>query len=324
MATQTTPSAYETQPTPEFDARCMQALQNWRKGNLSSEEVVKIFNAMHDEAVATHHYANQGRAQHLLGYTSHYLGKLPTSIMHYEKARRLFSLVDNQNYVAKMDLNQGENYRFRGEFSRARRMYRAAYENARKIGNEARIVQTMAIVNEGLVLIAMGDNEMARAALHEGYRLSEALKDEPNDFLASIRSEIHSGYAKVDMLSGDLESAWDNACLSQVYADQTQEQIEIGIAQRIKGEVMTALMKAKHPQATDNPDDYFRAAMFAFREVDAEAEIARTIFAQARSLAARGKRVPAAKMFREAMVAFTRLGMTDDAAKAAEAQLRVL
>jgi len=42
------------------------------------------------------------------------------------------------------------------------------------------------------------------------------------------------------------------------------------------------------------PDYYFEAALEAFREINAEAEMARTMFAHARSLNVRGRRTTAA------------------------------
>jgi hypothetical protein len=58
--------------------------------------------------------------------------------------------------------------------------------------------------------------------------------------------------------------------------------------------------------------------------VDAQAEVGRTIYSHALSLAKRGRRRHAAQLFREAMVTFTQLSMTADAADAADAQLQVM
>ena len=56
----------------------------------------------------------------------------------------------------------------------------------------------------------------------------------------------------------------------------------------------------------------------------AEGELAKTMYEHGRSLMRRDKKMPAARKLQQAMVIFTRLGMVDDAAKAAEAQLMVL
>lgn len=317
-ATQTHP---EAEPSPEFNNHCSTLIASWRKGQIAPEQVITGLTDLYEQAVAMNHWANQGRAQHLLGYMAHYLGKLATSIIHYEKARSLFMRVDNQIYVAKMDLNQGENYRYKGEFARARRLYRSAYENARQRGDI--VIQSMAIVNEGLVLITTKDYKAAKEALDEGLRLTEALNHDL-DRQTMIRCEIHSGLATVALNLGDIDSAWQHARQSLAYAEQNGNQLEVGTAYRILAEVITAQLAAGSTGVQTNPDDYYRAAMVAFDEIEAEAENARTFFSRARSLAVRGKRLQAAQMFREAMVRFTQLGMNDDAAKAAEAQLSVL
>ncbi len=48
------------------------------------------------------------------------------------------------------------------------------------------------------------------------------------------------------------------------------------------------------------------------------------MLAHARCLAGHGRRTTAARKLQQAMIIFTRLGMTDDAAQAAEAQLQVI
>jgi hypothetical protein len=70
-----------------------------------------------------------------------------------------------------------------------------------------------------------------------------------------------------------------------------------------------------------DPDEYFRLAIDVFREMNMEAERARTVFAHARSLAHRGRKTMAVRMLQQVMVMFTDLGMVDDAAKAAQAQI---
>jgi hypothetical protein len=61
-----------------------------------------------------------------------------------------------------------------------------------------------------------------------------------------------------------------------------------------------------------------------FKQVKAEAEVGKTLFAQGKSFAKRNRRNSAGRLFQQAIVIFTKLGMNDDAAKAAEEQLRVI
>jgi hypothetical protein len=53
-----------------------------------------------------------------------------------------------------------------------------------------------------------------------------------------------------------------------------------------------------------------------------EGDVAKTMFARGKSLVRRGKKASAAKLFQQALVIFEKLGMRDDAAKAAEAQMQ--
>ena len=90
------------------------------------------------------------------------------------------------------------------------------------------------------------------------------------------------------------------------------------------GDALTALEEVPANSDYQKPDDYYRAALATFRGVDAQAEVGRTIYSHALSLAKRGRRRHAAQLFREAMVTFTQLSMIADAADAADAQLQVI
>lgn len=319
----TTPSVLsnETEPTPEFNARGLLVLERWRQGEYPYQDAISELNEMAREATVSGHFANQGRAEHFLGYIQHYRGNLATSIMHYEKARALFLRVNNKKRVATIDLNQGENYRNKGEFSRARRLYRSAYEAATTLDDLP--VQTMAITNEGLTLISLKDYAGARKALEEGLHLTESWPTDSRD-VNGLLCEIQHGLAALDLLADNPQSAWEHAAEALNYAQKGGESINIGYAARIMGDVLTEYTPPESPDLPTSPDECYRAATDAFKHVNAEGELGRTLYCHAKSLARRNKRRAASLMFREAMVIFTRLGMTDDAAKAAEAQLKVL
>lgn len=317
IQTQVTP---EIEPSPEFDARCMNFIRGWQTGELPSAEVVKALKELSRSAALAGHTANEGRAEHLSGYIQHYLGNLSVSIAHYDRARYLFDRVGNRNRVIVMDINQGENFRFRGEFKKARRLYRQAYEAAASI--ESVRLQTISIANEGLMLVSLKDYQTAYDALQEALRLSQLWDD--NNNLDALRTEVYFGLAQVALASNRPEAAWEDAKLSLDSALKAEIIHSVGLAYRILGEALTDLGQVPHDAEFNNPDEYYRAALEAFRNVDAEAEIGRTIYSHAQSYAKRSRRRNAAQLFREAMVIFQRLGMTDDAANAAEAQLQVI
>jgi tetratricopeptide (TPR) repeat protein len=310
----------DSEPTAEFNERCMALITGWRQGDIPTEEVTQKLKTLASEAASNGHAANQGRAEHLSGYIQHYLGNYTISNKHYDAARRLFQRVGNRLRIATMDMNMGENYRYRGEFKRAQHLYRSAYAAANDL-NDLRIM-TISITNEGLTLISTGDFATARQALEEGLTLAEQWQeDEQKEALAT---EIHYGLAQVDLALNNGSSAWNHATHALTHANNSDNLHSVGLAYRILGDTMTALGQVQAGALFNNPDDYYRAALETFREIDAEAEIARTVFQYARSLAKRGRRRNAAQLLRDAMDIFTKLGMTDDAAHAADEQLRVL
>jgi tetratricopeptide (TPR) repeat protein len=222
-----------------------------------------------------------------------------------------------------MDLNMGETYRYKGDFSRSRRLFRAAYETLGEVGDLAN--QTLAVANEGQVLLSMNQLDKARAALEEGDRL--ALQVDPNgedETMTTLLCEIHHGLAVIYLAQNDLHKAWDSAYFALKVAQRGKQPMQRGFANRAAGEVITALETSPDPELASDPDEYFRAASEAFREIELEGELARTMFAHARSLARRGKGVTAARKLQQVMIIFSKLGMSDDAAKAAELQRRVI
>jgi tetratricopeptide (TPR) repeat protein len=312
----------DIEPTPEFDARCLSLIAGWRQGDIPTEEVTQQLKALMQEAATAGHAANQGRAEHLAGYIQHYLGNYTVSNMHYENARRLFQRVGNRRRMATMDLNMGENYRYRGTFKRAQHLYRSAYAVADELHDNR--IKTMSIANEGLTLISTGEFASARKALEEGLALSAEHWDSNDEQKETLRTEIFYGLALVELALNNPAAAWKNAHDALEHANRSENLHSVGLAYRVLGDALTALGEPQPDAAYDNPDDYYRAAMDTFKEIDAEAEIARTVFQHALSLAKRGRRRNAAQLLRDAMDIFTKLGMTYDAAHAADEQLRVL
>lgn len=311
----------DIEPTPEFNQRCLDVIRRWEGGDLPYKEAIAQVTALSQEAVEANHIANEARAEQLLGLIQHYRGNLNTSIRHNERARKLYQRVGNRVRTATMDLNQGENYRFKGDFTRARKLYRAAYDAAAELNNLP--LQTMAALNEGLTLVAASQYDAARAALDEGLELIPRWTEEDPQ-LPSILCELHQGMAIIHLQDGNHEAAWSEALKALDAARKGGQPLQLGFANRILGEVVTMMESVPDAQFSSDPDDYFRAAIDAFREINAEAELARTMFAQAKSLAIRGRRTTAARKLQQVMIIFTRLGMVDDAARAAEAQLAVL
>jgi tetratricopeptide (TPR) repeat protein len=274
------------------------------------------------QAVETGHIANQARVEHVLGYVHHYRGNLGASIQHYDRARVLYKQAGNQDRVATVDMNQGENYRFKGDFSRALRLYRSAYRTAEVLGDLR--LQTMAAANEGIVQVAMSQYISARRALDAASQLASQWTEDANGDLPALLCEIHDALAVIDLREDRVQEAWEHALYALEIAMEAKKPMQLGFANRTVGEVVTRLGTAPDPRFSSDPDHYFRAAIKHFRELNAEAELGRTMYAQALSLAQRGRRTTAARKLQQVMILFTKLDMVDDAARAAEAQLAVL
>jgi tetratricopeptide (TPR) repeat protein len=310
------------EPTVEFNQRCMDVLRQWEQGDISFDGAIHALVALSREAEANHQDINQGRAEQLLGYIQHYRGNLDASVHYNERARALYHRAGNLRRVAIIDLNQGENYRFKGDFVRAVRLYQSAQRIAEQYSDIAML--TMATVNEGLVLVTLGKNTEARRVLMRGLELAPQHPQEMDtqrQTFSRLSCEIHHGMAVINLRENNPEAAWEEAAKALSLAEKTGDPILRGYANRTIGDVLTELGEAPQAEYENDPDHYFRLALDAFRQLNAEAEIARTMYAQGVSLAKRGRRTAASRKLQHVMLEFSRLGMVDDAARTAEAQL---
>lgn len=308
---------FEKEPTPELEATCRTIINEWQSGQLPFKEAAQQMLALGEKALKQGHLANVARVEYLLGYMQAYRSKLRIAIEHFERARSLFLKIDNSVRVTRCDLNLGESHRQLGDFTKAQRLFHSAYESAARNGDLS--TETIAIANEGQVLLSKNLLEDAKAALLEAYALTERWSEEERPQLAGLLCEIHYGLSVIYLAENEAEAAWYEAQKAYEAATLSQEPLSIGQANRTMGEVLTALETPPHIDNTD-PDHYFQVALDAFESMDAEGELARTLHAQARSLAKRGRRIPAARKLQKATLMFAKLGMVDDAAKASESQ----
>jgi tetratricopeptide (TPR) repeat protein len=184
-------------------------------------------------------------------------------------------------------------------------------------------IQAMAMVNEGLTLLALNQHEMARKVLHEALAICDRWT-ENLDQRYSLLCELHHGLTRIYVLEGKLEHAWESAQYTLQFAERALQKMHLGLVYRDFGDILTRIKSAPANSLFAEPDEYFQRSLEVFRELNMEAEMARTIYAQALSMAQRGRKTTAARKLQQVMIMFTTLGMVDDAAKAAEAQLTVI
>jgi tetratricopeptide (TPR) repeat protein len=326
-----------SEPTPEFEALVKDIHRRWENGDLPFQDALEQMTRLGREAEASQQPCNQGRVELLLGVMQGYRANLDASVRHFERARDLFERANNRKRTIGAILNLGESYRLKGDFTRARQLFHTAFEVAGTIG----VLHTQAIAacNEGLMLISMGRYEQAREMLLKAAELTERMKSAPSSeedphIAEEVGCELYGALASVYLHLNDPEEAWRCATRSYKIATMMGEPLLIGFANRAMGETLTAVITMEHdaddtalmihPSLSSDPDDYFRASGEAFQEIKADGEIARTMYVHALSLRARGKGMMAARKLQQAMIIFTRLGMSDDAAKAARAQMDVL
>lgn len=321
-------TALSPEPTPDFDERCTGVLNRWKQGELPFKQAIEMMNELEREAVESGSPCDQGRVQLLLGVIQGYRANLDASVQHFERARSLFERAGNRRRAVGALLNLGESYRQKGDFTRARQLFHTAYEGAEALGDK--VTQAIAACNEGLIFLSLERYESASTMLNKAAQLAEQAADEARR--QPVLCEIYHGLASVSLKTGDLESAWSYALQSHQVAQETNQPLLLGFANRAMGEVLSALLSVPrsaedtmvYPITDKDPDDYFRAASDAFQEIKAEGELARTMYAHAISLLERGRSMMAARKLQQAMIIFTRLGMADDAAKAAHAQMAAL
>lgn len=314
------------EPTPEFEQTCLDIITQWENSTISFQEAVEQFTKIGQQAIADNNIVNQGRIEQLLGYLYHYRGNLDDSIYHNERARSFYSRANNLRRVGIIDLNQGENYRFKGDYNRALTLYQSAKRIAQQLDDIR--PQLSATVNEGLVLIALEHYHDAYVTLSQALELSNQLPTTNDSWVRTngrLLCEIHHGLAIIMLHEKKVSDALSEAQKALGLADTTGDPILRGFANRTMGEVITelTLSSANAPSQSD-PDLFFREALEAFNVLNAEAELARTMYAQAKSLAKRGKRSAAIRKLQQVMIIFSRLGMVDDAARTAETQLAMI
>ncbi|MCB9435956.1 MAG: tetratricopeptide repeat protein [Anaerolineales bacterium] len=307
---------------PDFNEQCALILRRWQAGELPFRDAASYLEALGQQAIQEQNTANQARIEFSWGYMQGYRSNLNESIKHFERARELYEIAKDDRRVLSCDLNLGESHRRKGDFTRARELFRAAYERSMQLG-EIR-TQTIARANEGQMLLSMGQMNSARMILQEALQLAERWEPQHRQSLVGLLCEIYHALAVIYLNENNVEAAWEEAKQALGAAQEFNQPLEIGYANRTLGEVLTAYQNAPlDSDVSTNPDDYFKASIEAFRSLDAEGEVARTLHVFARSLAKRGKRVPAARQLQQATLIFAKLGMVDDAAKAAESQSEI-
>lgn len=305
-------------------------LTRWENGALSYQDAIGQLIALKGEISGEGRLDDEAYLESRIGVIEGYRGNYATGIAHFERARELYLKADNQRQVVTCNLNIGETYRLKGNFSRARQYFRIGHEAALELGD--RELQVLARANESQMTMSQGHLEQAEATLRECYDLCEDPFPVPPDSAPETiaraqldqKADIAQALTTIYLQQGRIDEAWRFAKESFSLAESLGTDLRLGFAYRALGEVITALNGATEAGYNPDPDVHFADSVLRFKAVNAEGEMARTLYAQGRSLAKRGRSTLAARKLHQAMIIFSRLGMVDDAAHAAEEQLRLL
>lgn len=305
-----------------FRARANQISDSWQANKLSFQDALKQLESLRQEAITTGNRINEGGIYNTLGIIYGYRSNYDESINQFTKARDIYEKEGVKRRVATCDLNLGETYRLRSNYTKARQYFHSAYEAAKSIGIPD--LQCVALTNEAQMWFSLKSYDKAKKSLEEALHIATHLWQTSNERDETRRldnlCEVHYAFVYVYLQENNNEKAWEDALAALEIAKKIERSVRFGYANRALGDVVTALGNAPEGYSND-PDEYYQAALEAFRQVKAEADVGKTLFAQGQSYAKRGKSRSAGQKLQQAMVIFTKLGMTEDAAKAAEAQM---
>lgn len=309
-----------------FTDRYRAVMQAWEAGDLNIKQAERDLEALRDEAHDAGDLMGEGNVALNLGILHGYNGQFVSSARYFDTARELFTEAGADREVVTCELNIGEVYRLQGNFTRAQLFFRRAYEHGKKIDDIRTVV--VSLTNEGQMWLSMGSDKKALASLEEALGLAQHpySGDETERVQLArltVLAEIHHALTQICLHQDDAQAAWSHAKQAHVYAQQAGQPMALGLSNRALANALTALGGAPKGEKFDgNPDIYYKAALTYFKKVKMEADIAKTLVARGKSLIQRGKTPSAARLLQRALVIFTKLGMTDDAAKTAEIQIQ--
>lgn len=316
--------------SPAVQTETAALISKWEEGQLPYDAVVARFEALTAEAIAAKLPNDQGQIEYRWAMIDGYRGSYDTSIKHFENARDLFIVGGMRRRVIACHLNIGETYRLKGNFTRARQYFRIGYEAALELGH--REMQVTCRINEAQMLVSLGYMEQAEAILLECYTLAQ----EPFPYEADRNPErvergrlshivdITKSLTTIYASRRQADEAWRYAQECHKIAYNLSVTLVMGFGDRAMGEALSLNPSQVAAELNSDPDYYFQQSIQNFKEVNAEAEIARTLLAHGRSLIGRGKRTQAARKLSQAIATFSRLNLTDEASRAAEEQLKLL
>lgn len=309
-------------PSREFMERCIPVMKQWEAGTLSFEDTVAQFSVLRQEASDNQHYANQAQIEIMIGVMRGFRSELDIAIQQFRAARMLFEQAGNKERVLLCDTNIAEIEQQKGNLVRARQTYNAAYLEAKRL-NSLR-VQAICLASIGRIALIQNAVEQARPALEEAEQLVQEAPERAR--VLGLMCEIYRDLVSVYVLQNEPVLAWSAARNALQTAQENQDLVNLGRANRVIGELLTSIGAPADAQGDlpTDPDASFQTAISYFREIKADLEIAQTLCSYGESLGKRGQGVNGARKVQQAARIFEQLGLMSEAAKASELQTKIL
>lgn len=247
----------------------------------------------------------QARALNLLGWVQTGTGRFAEGQAVMQDALAIYRTLGDRRHMASMLNNLGASAHFRGEYRTALPFYQEGIVIAQEVGD--RDTEVVLRSNLGGVLVALGHATTAEEELQISLRMAASANLSATSETWSFLSEALLAQQRLDEAEAAAQQALELVGL-------TEEKEHTGTAWRALGQIASARLAAGLVAAHD-PDHCFRTSQQIFEEIEAEAEVARTLRAWAAHARAQGDSTQGDALLQQARDRFTRLGLTEEIAR---------
>jgi predicted ATPase len=240
----------------------------------------------------------------LFGVAQLQAGDLAEAENSFSQGLALAQELDDRRNVAAMWSNLGEAARMRGDYQSAASRYEQALEVAREIG--LRSSEVIYLSNLGGALIGLGRFQEAESNLRHAIALT-------NDSVRCSLAETHVFLSAACLHQGQPAAAWAAAEHALVFAQQSDNFLDMGAAWRALAQAAAGLrsLKPSPPSraAAAEPAAFFEESVRVYREIGAAVELVRTLEAWAGYEAGQGRTEESRGLVDQARALANRLGL---------------
>lgn len=244
----------------------------------------------------------------LLGVSNLQLGHFLEADQFFEQGLAIYEELGDRRNSAAMLSNLGESARSREDCARAEQLYEKALAAVRQIGH--RESEAIYLSNLSAARLGLKKYQQAESDLHEALALVEG-----SNFCA--HAEAHAFLSEACLGQGKLKDALDAANRALDLARESENDLDLGIAWRMLGQVLAAWSNDKSPRLQNgaplneicsDPHACFDESLRIFKKINAESEAARTLRAWAAFDLQNDRVDEGNKKLKEAQAVFLRLG----------------